>query len=75
MTTAEILCRLPDRPDVLQTYVWQDFDRAPKFPALCKFLDFWNQKLDGKVHSVHAALAQLVKPPQYCAPGAFITLH
>ena len=40
LTTAEILYRLPDHPNVLQTYVWQDLDIAPRFPVLNKFLDF-----------------------------------
>ena len=40
LTTAEILYRLPDYPRLLQTYIWQDFDLAPKFPKLLQFLDF-----------------------------------
>lgn len=84
LTTAEILYRLPDHPDILQSYVWQDLDQAPRFPVLRKFLEFWNRELDGKVHSVRVASAKLIKPAQYraCnafwqhpAPGAFMTLH
>jgi uncharacterized protein Usg len=40
LTTAEILYRMPDHPSVLQTFVWQDLDLAPRFPILQKFLDF-----------------------------------
>ena len=47
LTTAEILYHLPDHPMLLQSYVWQDLDIAPKFPVLSKFLGFWEQKLDG----------------------------
>lgn len=60
MATAEIVYRRPDRLWLLQTYVWQDFDMAPAFPALHRFLDFWKAKLDGPLVSVsvsHAALA------------------
>jgi len=32
LTTAYILCRIPDFESVLQTYVWQDYDLAPDFP-------------------------------------------
>lgn len=32
LTTAEILYHMPDHPGLLQTYVWQDLDRAPQFP-------------------------------------------
>ena len=62
LTTAEILYHLPDHPRLLQTFVWQDLDIAPKYPVLQKFLDFWNRELDGKVHSVRVASAKLVKP-------------
>ena len=40
LTTAEILYRLPDHPRLLQSYVWQDYDLAPKFPKLVDFLDY-----------------------------------
>lgn len=52
LTTAEIFYRLPDFPGLLQTYIWQDYDQAPDFPRLFKFLDFWKVALDGKLHSV-----------------------
>ena len=52
LTTAEILYRLPDHPNLLQSYVWQAKDIPPRFPALRKFLRFWEEQLDGPVHSV-----------------------
>ena len=60
LTTAEILYRLPDHLSLLQTYVWQDYDLAPEFPALHKFLDFWSNSLDGPLHSVRVAHVRLV---------------
>ena len=62
LTTAEILYHLPDHPHLLQTYVWQEFDLAPDFPALRNFLNFWTRTLDGKLHSVHLAQAPLMAP-------------
>jgi Usg-like family len=38
LTTAEIVYRRPDRHGLLQTYVWQDYDLFPNFPALKDFL-------------------------------------
>jgi len=75
LTTAEILYRMPDHPEILQSYIWQDLDLAPRFPVLRKFLDFWDRELDGKVHSVRVASARIIQPPRYRAPGAFMTLH
>jgi uncharacterized protein Usg len=52
LTTAHILYRIPDFESVLQTYVWQDYDLAPDFPEMHKFLHFWRASLDGPLHSV-----------------------
>ncbi len=60
LTTAEILYHMPDHPGLLQTFVWQDLDLAPRFPVLHKFLDFWSRKLDGKLHSVRLAESRLI---------------
>lgn len=75
LTTAEILYRLPDHPDLLQTYIWQDLDIAPRFPVLHKFLGFWERELDGKLHSVRVASASLVNPARFRTPGAYMQLH
>lgn len=75
LTTAEILYRMPDHPALLQTFVWQDYDRAPKFPALQRFLDFWETKLDGKLYSVRVVSAELVKPAELRLAAADFRLH
>jgi uncharacterized protein Usg len=62
LTTAEIVYRLPDYPALLQTYVWQELDLAPRYPALQKFLDFWERELEGKLHSVRVGTARLITP-------------
>ena len=62
LTTAEILYRLPDHPVFLQSYVWQDYDVAPRFPMLHGFLAFWRAKLEGDLHSVRVAHSKLIKP-------------
>ncbi len=43
LTTAEILYHLPDHPSLLQSYIWQEYDLAPEFPVLHRFLDFWTR--------------------------------
>jgi uncharacterized protein Usg len=61
LTTAEILYRLPDHPNLLQSYIWQDYDVAPRFPVLRNFLAFWTENLDGPVDSVRVAHSRLIK--------------
>jgi uncharacterized protein Usg len=75
LTTAEILYHLPDHPSLLQSYIWQDYDLAPRFPILHKFLDFWSRNLEGKLHSVKVASTKLIRPPEYRYAGAVLTMH
>ncbi|GEO18265.1 usg protein [Microvirga aerophila] len=64
LTTAQILYRIPDHRSLIQEYVWQDYDLFPAFPALKKFLSFWERKLDGPLHSVTVAHARLIRPAE-----------
>ena len=75
LATAEILYRLPDYPELLQTYIWQDLDIAPRYPVLHKFLDFWEAQLDGRLHSVRIASTKLIQPAKWSHPGVVLHLH
>jgi uncharacterized protein Usg len=75
LTTATILYRLPDHPQLLQTYIWQDYDLAPKFPVLLGFLDFWTRELEGPLHSVTVAHSRLIKPAEFHRVDGVLTLH
>jgi Usg protein, probable subunit of phosphoribosylanthranilate isomerase len=75
LATAEIFYRMPDAKSVLQTYVWQDYDLAPKFPQLQKFLDFWERELEGPIHSVRVAHSRLLGPKELRMVGSEIALH
>lgn len=75
LTTAEILYRLPDHRHILQSYVWQDYDIAPKFPRLIKFLDYWEHHLDGPLHSVRVAHASIIGPHEFRHVNAEWRLH
>lgn len=65
LTTAKILYHMPDHISILQEYIWQDYDIAPQFPVLIGFLDFWDRKLDGKLHSVYVADKKVITPGDY----------
>ncbi len=75
LTTAEILYHLPDHPKLLQSFIWQELDLAPKFPTLRKFLDFWDRELDGKIHSVRVAHAELVGAHEIKLNNHLLTIH
>jgi uncharacterized protein Usg len=65
LTTAEIIYHMPDYPDVLQSFIWQDYDLPPNYPKLHHFLEFWAQKLDGKLHSVYVVSAASMALPEF----------
>ena len=75
LTTARILYRRPDYRWLLQSYVWQDYDLWPEFPQLQKFLTFWQDQLEGPLHSVTVAHARLIRPAEIRPVGGEFRLH
>jgi uncharacterized protein Usg len=75
LTTATILYRMPDHPKLLQTYIWQQYDLAPRFPVLHDFLDFWTRELEGPLHSVTVAHSRLIRPAEIVNVNGVLTLH
>ena len=75
LTTAEILYHLPDHPSLLQSYIWQEYDLAPRFPELKRFLDFWAREIEGKLHSICVDHTKLIKPEELTARDYEFTLH
>ncbi len=75
LTTAEILYHLPDHPAVLQSFVWQDLDIAPKFPVLQSFLDFWAREIEGRLHSVRVGATTLISPGELRHVDHQLRLH
>ncbi len=74
LATAEILYHMPDHPNLLQSYVWQDFDIAPQYPVLNRFLDFWTRELEGSLHSVKLAGRQLISAAEMRV-GTMFNVH
>lgn len=75
LTTAEIIYHLPDYPELLQSYIWQEYDIAPQFPILNKFLHFWSHNLDGRLHSVYVANHRLITPGEMRFFGSEFTVQ
>lgn len=62
LVTAEITYRMPDCRRLLQTFLWQEYDAAPRFPRLERFLDFWDREIEGPIHSVRMTHERLMRP-------------
>jgi uncharacterized protein Usg len=75
LTTAEIHYRMPDHPSLLQSFIWQEYDIAPSFPTLQRFLAFWEAELEGMLHSVRVAHRKLISPTEWRAVDGIISIH
>ena len=75
LTTAEILYRLPDYPRLLQSFVWQEYDLAPRFPKLTDFLGFWAKNLEGPLYRVRVAHRRLIAPTEFQFVEGELRLH
>lgn len=75
LTTAEIIYHMPDCHSLLQSFVWQALDLAPKYPVLTKFLEFWEAELDGKLHSVSVGSLDIIAPADFRNPGGFYSIQ
>ena len=75
LSTAEITYRMPDHPDLLQTFIWQFYDLAPHFPELRKFLNFWRRDIEGPLHSVRVMHRELIGAGRYRNVEHSFALH
>jgi uncharacterized protein Usg len=75
LTTADITYRLPDHPHLLQQYIWQEYDKAPTFPELNRFLAFWQAKLDGLLFKVTVCHNGLIGARELRAVGSEFRLN
>jgi uncharacterized protein Usg len=75
LTTVEIHYFMPDHPSLLQMFVMQQYDIAPSFPRLDRFLDYWRREIEAALHSVRVAHKQLIGPAEWRAIDGIITIN
>jgi len=75
LTTAEIIYHMPDHPDLLQTFIWQTLDIAPRYPVLRKFLDYWRNNIEGRLHTVRIGQRGVIAPAEIRIAEMELTLH
>jgi uncharacterized protein Usg len=62
LTTTQVLYYLPDHPTLLQSFVWQTLDLAPRYPRIMQFLEFWRREIEAVIHSVQIGSGELLAP-------------
>ena len=65
LTTAELYYRMPDYRNVLNSFIWQEYDLAPDYPKLFQFIEFWQREIDGPLHSVRFCHRKMISPGQW----------
>ncbi|TDL83572.1 aspartate-semialdehyde dehydrogenase [Palleronia sediminis] len=65
LTTAELFYRMPDYRNVLNSYIWQDYDLAPDHDRLLNFVSFWKREIEGELHSVRFTHRKLIAPGEW----------
>jgi uncharacterized protein Usg len=75
LSTVEIHYHLPDHPGLLQLFLMQQYDIAPRFPVLRDFLDYWTREIEGPLHSVRVAHQHLIGPSEWRAVDGMITIN
>ncbi|MBY0567556.1 MAG: usg protein [Hyphomonadaceae bacterium] len=73
LATAEVLYYMPDHPTLLQSFVWQTLDLAPRYPRIHQFLNFWREEIDAVIHSVTLASGETIAPAR--VNTASVILH
>lgn len=62
LTTAEVLYYMPDHPTLIQSFVWQTLDLAPRYPRVHRFLEHWKAEIEAVIHSVRLATGEELGP-------------
>lgn len=75
LLTAEVLYYMPDHPSLLQTFMWQTLDEAPRYPRLSRFLDHWRREIEAVIHSVRVAHGQPLDVPQWRHARGILALN
>ncbi|MHA6325701.1 usg protein [Roseivivax sp. CAU 1753] len=75
LTTAEIFYRMPDYRNVLNTFVWQEYDLAPDHAKLLDFIAFWQTEIEGPLHSVRFTHRKLIAPGEWRNVVGEFTYH
>ncbi|HWH23146.1 MAG TPA: usg protein [Allosphingosinicella sp.] len=75
LLTAEISYYMPDHPQLIQLFIWQEYDVAPKFPVLHDFLDHWRRDIEAALHSVRIAHQHLIRPAEWRAVDGVISIN
>ena len=75
LSTVEIHYFMPDHPSLLQLFVIQQYDLAPSFPELDRFLAYRRAEKEAELHTVRVAHKHLIGPAEWRAVDGVISIN
>ena len=75
LSTVQIHYFMPDHPALLQAFVMQQYDLAPRVPELDRVLAYWRREIEAVLHSVQVAHKHLIGPAEWRAVDGVITIN
>ena len=75
LTTAQIFFRFPDYQSILYWMLWQEYDIHPDYPRLQQFLNFWQENIEGPLHSVDVAHGRMISRREIKVTDGEVRLH
>ena len=65
LSLVEVHYFMPDHPSLLQQFSFQQYDVAPRYPALHHFLDHWRREIEATIRSIRLAHRHLIGPNEW----------
>lgn len=72
---AKIAYQENGRPHLIKNIEWVDYDTAPDFPELQRFLDIFSSRLDGAIDEVRLYEEGPVRPQNMIYAESNATIH
>ena len=52
LTTLEVVYFMTDYQHLLQSFIFQDYDKAPVYPRMNRFLRYWHREIEASIKEV-----------------------
>ncbi len=65
LVTMEVIYHMPDHPDILQSFLWQNEDIVPDYPKAKTFVEHWIENIEAKINRILLGHKQDTLPPEY----------
>jgi uncharacterized protein Usg len=65
LVNVTVLYYMPDYRSILNEFIWQTYDKAPKYPRVEQFVAHWEKEIDARIKEVQIFDARGFDPLRY----------